>query len=201
MEWNDNNLPEIIDYINSQLQLNRTMKDIEETDFGVSERVIRKRLARRNYKNINGKYQLIESAINPVKSSKPQTVIHNVPHKVDRQKTHCNTSNHKVLQPSNTINHSVPQVYQENLLKLAEDYDILKSIIEMYKQNQVLVDPKEKTLIIELPHEGEGKELNTSIRVNRVIWEQFNAFCDKHKMFTKKELISQAFKEMIEKYK
>ena len=62
--WNDkdsniteNDIENIIDYINEQLTKNRTMKDIEVNDFGVNERGIRKRLDRRGYKKIDGVYE------------------------------------------------------------------------------------------------------------------------------------------------
>ena len=41
-----------VEYINKQLLLGRTMKDIETVDFEVNERVISKRLARRGYKRV-----------------------------------------------------------------------------------------------------------------------------------------------------
>ena len=61
--WNDNDsnitendIENIIDYINEQLSKNRTMKDIEVNDFGMNEKAIRKRLDRRGYKRIDGIY-------------------------------------------------------------------------------------------------------------------------------------------------
>lgn len=58
MEWRKESIEEIVEYINAQLNLDRTMKDIEITDFEVNERVIHKRLVRSGYKKINNNYVL-----------------------------------------------------------------------------------------------------------------------------------------------
>lgn len=50
MIYENMRLEEIIEYINAELLKGRTMKDIEENDFNVNERVITKRLARKNVK-------------------------------------------------------------------------------------------------------------------------------------------------------
>lgn len=55
MEWN-NKLDEMVQYINIELDKGRSMKDIEFNDFGVNERVITKRLARRGYKKVNNRF-------------------------------------------------------------------------------------------------------------------------------------------------
>lgn len=55
MEWS-NKLDEMVQYINIELDKGRSMKDIEFNDFGVNERVITKRLARRGYKKINNRF-------------------------------------------------------------------------------------------------------------------------------------------------
>ncbi|EEP52304.1 conserved hypothetical protein, partial (plasmid) [Clostridium butyricum E4 str. BoNT E BL5262] len=38
-------------------------------------------------------------------------------------------------------------------------------------------------------------------RLNDVIYEEFKEFADRNKQFTVKELVSQALKEFIQKYK
>ena len=58
MIYEDMSLDQIIEYINTELLKVRTMKDIEENDFNVNERVIAKRLARRNVKKVNGQFVL-----------------------------------------------------------------------------------------------------------------------------------------------
>lgn len=56
--YDEMQLTEIIEYLNQELLKGRSMKDIEENDFGVNERVIAKRLARKKIKKIDGQFVL-----------------------------------------------------------------------------------------------------------------------------------------------
>lgn len=56
MEWDNENIDRIVEYINSELSKGRTMIDIENNEFGVNERVIHKRLTRKGYKKIDHIY-------------------------------------------------------------------------------------------------------------------------------------------------
>lgn len=49
-----NNINEVVEYINAELEKGRSMKEIEQQDFKVNERVISKRLSRRGYKKVDG---------------------------------------------------------------------------------------------------------------------------------------------------
>ena len=57
MEWNRDNIVNIVEFINNELSRGRTMVSIEKEEFGVSERVIHKRLIRLNYKRVNNQYR------------------------------------------------------------------------------------------------------------------------------------------------
>ena len=46
MEWNKDNIDEIVEFINRELKTGRPMNNIELEEFGVNERVIHKRLLR-----------------------------------------------------------------------------------------------------------------------------------------------------------
>lgn len=58
MEWNKDNIEEIVNFINAQLEIGRSMNNIELEEFGANERVIHKRLLRLGYKKINNVYRL-----------------------------------------------------------------------------------------------------------------------------------------------
>ncbi|MGG7060238.1 hypothetical protein ACQPUZ_18475 [Clostridium tertium] len=58
MEWNKDNIEEIVEFINSQLEIGRPMNKIELEEFGANERVIHKRLLRIGYKKIDNQYRL-----------------------------------------------------------------------------------------------------------------------------------------------
>ena len=70
MDWNINNIENIVNYINQELSNNRTMVSIEQEVFGVNERVIRKRLKRLGYKKINNQYRLQEEITSKITPSK-----------------------------------------------------------------------------------------------------------------------------------
>ena len=58
MIYEEMSIEEVVEYINKELLKGRTMKDIEVNDFGVNERVIGKRLARKNVKKVDGQFVL-----------------------------------------------------------------------------------------------------------------------------------------------
>ena len=61
MEWNKDNIDEIVEFINRELKTGRPMNNIELEEFGVNERVIHKRLLRSGYKKIDNQYYLEDS--------------------------------------------------------------------------------------------------------------------------------------------
>ena len=69
----------------------------------------------------------------------------------------------------------------------------IMSIVERY-------DTQYDSMTIELPVET-IKDFRTSIRINNVVWEQFNKFSEEHKEFTKRDLLSMALKEYMDKFK
>lgn len=70
MVFEEMNIEEVVNYINSELLKGRTMKEIEKKDFGVNERVIAKRLARRKIKKIDGQFVLQDGYKMPDKDEK-----------------------------------------------------------------------------------------------------------------------------------
>ena len=58
MVYDEMGIEEIVVYINGELLKGRPMKEIERVDFGVNERVITKRLARKNIKKVDGQFVL-----------------------------------------------------------------------------------------------------------------------------------------------
>ena len=73
-------------------------------------------------------------------------------------------------------------------------------MIEAYKSKNTTVNTDKTEIIVELPLD-ESKEFKTSIRVNKVIWEQFKEFCKSNKNYTQKDLVSMAMLEYMQKYK
>ena len=153
----------MIEYINAELDAGRTMKDIENNDFNVNERVIAKRLRRRGYVKKGNKYVLQKDT-----------------------KTSDDKKNQLAINDKNVM---------DKVLGLVSNYD---KIMELLSRNDKVYDKMYDGIIIELP---ESEEYRTTIRVNKVIYEQFDEFCNENKTFTKKDLLSMALKEYMNKYK
>lgn len=185
MEWNDNNIIEIVNYINEELKKGRSQKDIEVNDFGVAERVIAKRLKRKGYK------------------------------KVDNQWIYANDNSHtsattdikpvEKKDPVNELSIFNDDKMKNNLIDLVKNYDKIMTIVNQYDKvsdspSYMANNEHFSGISIELPIDPK-KDYRTTVRVNSVVWDQFTAFTDSHKEFTKKDLLSMALKEYINKYK
>lgn len=189
--WNNdiNNIEEVVIYLNSELSKGRTQKDIEINDFKVNERVIAKRLISRGYKKIDNQY--IKTNESSIKAINNTTLS-----ECDDSNTKVISNSYKEYDKSNTIVIDKKEI-QSKIIGLAENYDKILKIIEQYDKKY---DKEYDGIIVELPVET-IKDFRTSIRVNNVVWEQFNEFVNNNKEFTKRDLISMALKEFIEKHK
>lgn len=83
---------------------------------------------------------------------------------------------------------------RNNLLDLAQNYELIKEIIDIHRRNTSVVKHQ---ILIDI-EEAESKL--TTLRVNRKVLDEFNKFCDKNKQFKKVDLLSQAMKNFIERY-
>ena len=87
MVYDEMGIEEIVVYINGELLKGRPMKEIERVDFGVNERVITKRLARKNIKKVDGQFVLQDgskmsevkknNAIEPVSENRDTSLVEN----------------------------------------------------------------------------------------------------------------------------
>lgn len=91
----------------------------------------------------------------------------------------------------------IDESMKNNLISLAQNYDRIMGLINKYDK---LYDKEYDGIIIELPIETKA-DYRTTIRVNNVVWDQFDEFASKHSEFTKKDLLSMALKEYMEKYR
>lgn len=182
--WNGDikNIEQVVLYLNDELKKGRSQKDIEINDFKVNERVIAKRLISKGYKKINNQYVFSGDKIIT------RVITDNNPKEIKQSE-----ENKLVIKD---------QKIMDNLINLAKNYDKLISIIDQYdktseKEYYSKYDKEYDGIIIELPIET-IKDFRTSIRVNNVVWEQFNKFAEGHKEFTKRDLLSMALKEYME---
>ncbi|MGL4762129.1 MAG: hypothetical protein ACRCWG_11835 [Sarcina sp.] len=106
------------------------------------------------------------------------------------------------------------KVKKAKITELVKDIEIVEAKYEEAKKEEIVevtpiesevivvneaMDDKESVIEINLP--AEEDDYKTSIKVNKIVMEQFREFSKAHKEFTPKELISMAIVEYIEKHK
>lgn len=95
----------------------------------------------------------------------------------------------------NTI--GIPLEYKYSLDFLHQNINLFQKIIEQFASNNL---ESKNRIEIQLPLENDSN-YKTSIRVNKVVMEQFREFCNKHKEFTGKDLLSMALVEFMSRHK
>ena len=177
MNLNEMSIDEIIDYINTELNKGRTLKDIEVNDFKVSDRVIAKRLSRKGYKRINNQY-VYKSNTNVLKDNLNQSDFS------------INKPNTKVLPKYNNIDFS--QITE--LINLIEP---IKEVIKEYERNKNIIEIKN----IELKPKAVIEVKQKIFKIDIEIANKWDKFILEHREYKVQQLISLALEEFIEKYK
>ncbi|MGL5152986.1 MAG: hypothetical protein ACRC7N_20705 [Clostridium sp.] len=91
----------------------------------------------------------------------------------------------------------VEGIEKDNFITLMKNFNTIMEMVEHYKNNSMI---EKGDIIIHLPQE-EDKSFKASLRVNKVVLEQFKVFCNNHKEFSQKDLLSMAMVEYINKHK
>lgn len=182
-------IEQLIEYINSELLKGRTMKDIEISDFEVNERVITKRLSRKGYKRVdnifvkglknNGNNEYNKS-ITPVNMSNRHNNDGLILHGHDKKVAEIMISKHG-----------------ENLIELAELTDQIKDMLEKYNREKDIIEVE----AIELKPRPIGEVKQKLFKIDVDVIKDWDEFVLNHKEFKVQQLISEAIKEFIEKYK
>jgi hypothetical protein len=93
---------------------------------------------------------------------------------------------------------------KSNLANLAENYEEITQMLEWFRcddnHHTNVIEVVERGIKIELPKET-VPDFRTTIRANDIVWSDFKKFCDTHKEFTQKDLLSQALVEFMNKHK
>lgn len=97
----------------------------------------------------------------------------------------------------------IPYNIKDDLIEIVQMKDDLKELIKNYKDGY----DKEHTQVIEvIADEGirinlsDSEVVRTTVRVNKDVLDKWNSFCDKHKEFSKTNLLSSCMLEYIDKY-
>lgn len=174
-------LLELLEFVNNSLERGKSLIATAK-ELGVNESTIRKKLNKNGYKRIGNKFVLQEA-----KEDDRQTDRHNVRQVQEILK----------VKPQEAESTTITTVNQEQFKNLMSNYNVLMEMVEHYKKSKVV--PGDHNIIIELPHE-EDKKAKYTLRLNDVVFKQFQEFCNKNKQFTQKELISMALLEYIKNH-
>lgn len=183
-----------IDYINKQLENNNSITSVCK-ELGIGRSTIRDRFKKVDY----------------IYSKDLNTYIHNnnitdvlqvnidysngcVSSVIDKENNSNNTDVIREDTVTEIINKSDEEI-KNNLLDLVNNYDVLKDIIELHRRNTSVI---KQQIVIDV--DDDESKLAT-LRVKAKVLEQFKEFCNNNKQFKKVDLLSQAIKEFIEKYK
>lgn len=196
MDYKSMELSELVEYINLQLSAGKNFTEIAQNDFSCNESTLRKRLTgKKLYKRVGNKY-MRQCQISDDNNKNIES-INNVRHSVRQDVTDKNTT--QIVSETKSQSITISQSDNEKFLGLISNYELIMKMLDDYKKNNDKFD-KFNGLVVELPAEKK-KDFRITLRLNDVIYEEFKEFADRNKQFTIKELVSQALKEFIEKYK
>lgn len=164
-----------IDQVNKYLKEGNSVVEIRKK-LGIGEKLFQKQIKQLGYK-YNQKIKQYE----PLDVSFDATNI-------------INYDNHTVVINKKDFDLS-------KITDLIDSYDDIKQVLDWFKNREydnsiIEVVPNNK---IEINIDTEETK-RTTILVNNKIYNDFNEFCNKHREFDKKDLLSMALKEYIQKY-
>lgn len=197
-QFNGLEILEQIEYINDQLKNNKSITYVCK-EIGVSRSTIRDRFKKIDYifsKELN-RYMYNNSRTNILQeSTKSINSDNNRCITIDTciEKNKSNTDVVQVDKVTDIINKSDIEI-KETIIDIVNNYEVLKEIIELHRRNTSII---KQQIIIDI-EESDSKL--TTLRVNSKVLDKFNDFCKEYKQYKKVDLLSQALKEFIEKYK
>lgn len=168
-----------ISEINKFLKEGKSVKDIRST-LSVSEKSFQKQIKQLGYK-YNQKTKQYEKM-------ETQSIV---------QKNKDYSDNTEVI---NQIEVAA-DIDIKKVADLVKNYDRIKELLTWFKnkeyENDIIEVIQDNRIEIDIDTDETKR---TTILVNKKIYDEFNEFCQKHKEYDKKDLISMALKEYIQKY-
>ena len=196
MDYKSMELDELAKYINLQLKNGRNFTEIATKDFSCNESTLRKRwTGKKLYKRIGNKY--VRQGQTVYDESRYIGNINDVRQSVRQDVTDGNTT--QIINETKSQIVTISSSDNEKFLSLISNYELIMKMLDDYKNTKDSFN-RSNGLVVELPVEKK-KDFRITLRINDAVYEQFKEFADKNKQFTIKELISQALKEFIQKYK
>lgn len=90
-------------------------------------------------------------------------------------------------------------LYNKFTKALQEHIALLELQIEQLKKD--IEQLEDSAIIIELLDDTDLNGSPKSIRINFFVWDDWQDFCNKHDKYSKKQLVSMALKEYMEKHR
>lgn len=137
-----------------------------------------KYMRNRGYKVENDRYILKDDTCHQVENVRISTVLKTD----DNSMTVDNTNNIK-----------------QDMIEIIEHKEDIFDMLKWFKNR----DDNSMTEVIEVINEGikidlpDSETTRTTIRINKIIWDEFDLFCGENKEFNKQDLMAQALKDFM----
>ena len=174
MVYEKMSLEEVVAYINSELLKGRSMKEIEQADFGVNERVITKRLARKNIKKVDGQF-VLQSGSKMTEVKKEQVI-----EPVSEDKNNKLVANKRLTE------------IEKRVFELEK---IIKEIICTQSGSKVVTNDLGLKI-----YSSEDKPIAKTIRLYKDIWDKIDMVKEQFPHLSYQSILNSLLDEITEKY-
>lgn len=92
---------------------------------------------------------------------------------------------------------------KQDMMEIIENKEDIFDMLKWFKNR----DDNSMTEVIEVINEGikidlpDSETTRTTIRINKIIWDEFDLFCSENKEFNKQDLMAQALKDFMKNNK
>ena len=115
-----------------------------------------------------------------------------------------------------SIGKSIVLQSDDNSMSISNTFNIKQDMIEIIEHKEEIFDmlkwfknrdDNSMTEVIEVINEGikidlpDSETTRTTIRINKIIWDEFDKFCGENKEFNKQDLMAQALKDFMKNNK
>ncbi|MGL5354418.1 MAG: hypothetical protein ACRDA5_14045 [Clostridium sp.] len=182
--YDEMTIEEVVNHFEIELARGRSAKEIEIVDFGVSERVIRKRLSRKGIKIDKSKIdnKSITTVIKPEKDNY--------------------RSNTPVIKTKESNNKSITSVINEvidvkAINELTSLMEPLKELLQKYHNSNYIIDIELNEFNVQVAKDVKSKVFKIDVNV----LAQLDEFCSLYPQYKLQDIISTLLLEAISKYK
>lgn len=96
------------------------------------------------------------------------------------------------------LKESYDKMFRRSTQRLYDEIVELEQVIDKYKEE--LEELKKPDIHIDLVDDSEHNATPKSVRINYFVWEDWQKFCEQNDDYSKKQLLSMALKEFMDKH-